>query len=321
MLNSIVFYELRHYGDMHITRNFVKYVMANIPARKYIYVLEWDKKVFKDIPNLFFEKYKYYRHPFVLYDEWKLIDNTLFINTSCGAGNMFLFNGTTIQTAYSIFDHYLKSLCNHTMPLDLSSFIPSINFNSFNITNVKAFMHQYKGITKVLFVNGKTQSGQTANFDMYPLIQIIAKEYPNHMFFVTNPIENVLYHLGKSGYKIGDPKIYNPGSNIFLCKDILKIPEPEPDAEPINDIVETTYFGTFCDLIIGRASGVYTLSINKSNTIDNPKKFVCLSHTERDKDLGVSSILPAVAENFVWTNNFNYTNMLSVIRGQLNDSV
>lgn len=309
MFNRIVFFELRHYGDLHITRNFVRYVMENIPANEYVYVLECDSHVLSDFDNIRFEVYDPIIHPFFMYDSWKIIDDTLYVNTSCGTNNMSFFQGTRIQTAYAIFKHYLKQLCNHNLTEDISVFVPFINFERFDISSVESFMSACEYDRAVMFVNGETQSGQVLNFDMYPVLQILAAEFSRILFLVSNPIESLSYRHGTMLCKEQSAFKYHPGKNIKVCKDILSLPG--------NDIVETSYFTHFCELIVGRSSGVYTLSIERNNIVSNPKKFVCFSHYERDKDLGTSEIFPDLKDNFVWSNNYNYSSMLDIIRNQL----
>jgi hypothetical protein len=282
-IDKIIFFELRHYGDLHITRNFVKYMINNNFAKEYTYVLLSDSKYFADFSDfvndsqLKFEKYEENKYPFSIYSPWMKIENTLYINTSCGTNEMFFFNGTTIQTAHLIFSHYLQKFYSCTLSNDLKLFIPEVDFKKFKINNVDSFMQSHLATKNILIVNGECQSGQANNFDMIELITILACKYREYSFFITNDLNmNNLRGL----------------NNVYLCKDIINIDE--------NDIVETSYFSTFCDVIIGRASGVYSLSVEKTNIITKPKKFICISHTERDKDLGVCQILPDLAKNFIW---------------------
>jgi len=304
VFDKIVFFELRHYGDLHITRAFVRYVIDHIPAQKYVYVLTASPKVFSDFPELTFENYDENVHLFSAYSAWKLVDNILYINTSCGTNEMAFYKGTTIQTAHAIFSHYLKEFCDYTLPNDLKLFIPTIDFNSFKIKNVDIFMEQYKDKKKILIVNGEGQSGQVINFDVYPLIQLLSYRHPNYMFFVSNIPTNGVY-VHNTMCKIVCPL----EKNIFYCKNIINIDE--------NDIIETTYFSLFCDMIIGRSSGVYTLSIERNNVVNKPKKFICISFTERDKDLGLVGIVPSLASNFIWSDNFNFGSMLNVIESNI----
>jgi hypothetical protein len=133
----------------------------------------------------------------------------------------------------------------------------------------------------------------------------MARCHPDIIFFVSNAIDSISYQHGMSLLKEGCNRQYNPGNNIYVCRDILKLLD--------TDIIETAYFSHFCDLIVGRSSGVYSLSIERHNTIEKPKKFLCFSHMERDKDLGVTSMLPHLASNFLWSCNYNYSNMLEMI--------
>lgn len=295
MFDKIVFYELRHYGDFHITRQFVRYVIKNIPAKKYVYVLNISPVVLCDFPEVEFEPYFPSIHPFTDYSPWRIQDNILYVNTSCGAGDMRFFNGTTIQTAHSVFSNYLKELCGVSIPDDLDSFIPQIDFSSFCVSGVNEAMKQYENRKKVLIVNGNVQSKQSLNFDMFHLIMTLVRIYPKYMFFIANSPPNKCVP-------------FLPRNNVVFCKDILELSG--------NDIIETSYFSRYCDLIVGRTSGVYTLSIERHN-IDHPKKWVCFSFTERDKDLGVASIHPELKNNFIWSNNFDLNHMVSTIEGNM----
>jgi hypothetical protein len=294
MWDKVVFFELRHYGDLHITRNFVRYVMRHIPAKTYTYVLKSDCKVFADFPGLEFEGYDPAIHPFTDYSAWNVINETLYINTSCGANEMAFYQGTRIQTAHAIFKHFLWEYCGHTISEDLTQFVPQIDFDAFKVNNVKQFMQTCTGRRKVLFVNGATQSGQALNVDMTPLITFFAEHNPDILFFVANKED---YSMKAS---------YPKPKNIVFCKEVIGIAE--------NDITETAYFSLFCDTVIGRTSGVYTLSIEKRNVVDSPKKFICISHTERDKDIGITELFPALAGQFIWHNDFTFGGMVDTIQ-------
>ena len=299
MWDKIVFFELGHYGDLHITRNFVRYVMSNVRARKYVYVLKADCRVLADFPGLEFEGYNPTLHPFTDYSSWFTIDSTFYINTSCGADAMSFHEGANVLTAYNIFKHFFHAAFNLTLP-DITTFVPSVNYGRFKIAKVDEFMKLHEGKKKILIVNGDTQSGQTLNFDMYPLVQILAYKHPDCVFLISNRPTSLIYKRMKDE----DRRIVSE-SNIYYCQDILQIDG--------NDIVECAYFSTYCDLIVGRSSGVYSLSIEKRNVIDNPKKFICISFVERDKDLGMTTIFPNLKDNFIWTNDFNFGSMVDLI--------
>ena len=302
--NRIVFFELRHYGDLHITRSFVRYIIDNIKVQKYEYVLTVDSKVFADFPELDFKVYDQRIHPFSAYSDWKVVGNTLYINTSCGTNEMEFYKGTTILTAYNIFNNRLKKFFGINLPTDLSLFIPTIDFNRFEVQRIQTFMKGQEGRKKILIVNGDGMSGQVINFDMYPLIQWLAYIYPEYLFCISNPVLNgVFNHMVACKFPMPLEQ------NVVYCKSIINIPG--------NDIVETSYFAQFCDCIIGRASGVYTLSIERENVVNHPKKYICFGFAERDKDLGVTRIIPALADNFKWSGDFNYGSMLNFIQSNI----
>lgn len=300
MWDRIVFFELRHYGDLHITRNFVRYVINNIPARRYTYVLNVDCHSLADFPELTFEAYDMNMHPFTEYSPWMILDSTLYINTSCGTNSMEFYQGTTVLTAHKIFKYYLKAVSSIDIPDNLAQFVPMTRYGMFKIRKVDEFMQKHGGKRKIMIVNGETQSGQTMNFDMYPLIEILAYRHPDCIFFVSNYPTSMMFK--RTQWENVDVM---PMPNVYYCADILQIDG--------NDIVETAYFTVHCDLIIGRSSGVYTLSIERRNVIDNPKKWISFNFTERDKDLGMTEIFPKLKDNFIWSNNFNFGHMIDLI--------
>jgi hypothetical protein len=297
MWSKIVFFELRHYGDLHITRSLVRYVMDHIPARQYVYVLTMDKKVFADFPRLSFEVYDPARHPFTAYSPWFVVGDVLYVNTSCGANEMAFYQGTTVQTAHAIFSHYLRVLCGHVLPEDLRLFVPRINFQHFHTAGVDAFMSRHRHKRKILVVIGQGLSGQTDNFSMLRLVRWLSDTYPCTLFFLSNGFST----------KRSPVRFYR--QNVFSCRSIIGIEG--------NDIVETSYFSRFCDVIIGRASGVYTLSIEEENVAVHPKTFICFSHTERDKDLGTVRIFPGLENRFLWSRDFQISSMTDLIARSL----
>lgn len=279
MFEKIIFYNGASFGDNCLSRSLVKYVVQNIPSKEYIYHIRYTSKILKDIDGLTFKEFPDNNLIVGESDGWKIIDNILYVNTWCIANN-FLYhkkNGCTLTTLYNIFRDGIKFYCNHDIPNNILEFVPDINFLKFEISNVNSFFENRKNLYKnVLIANGKAQAGQSSDFDFDTVVNKLSDILPDYTFFMSNYPKNI--------YK----------NNVFYCKDIININE--------NDIVESSYFGNFCEFIIGRASGVYTYCLNKDNLIINPKQFICFCKSNLWASLGIKKYLSQNVQNNI--NNF-----------------
>lgn len=291
MFNKIVFFEYRHYGDIFLTRNFIKYICNNIKVKNYEYILKRDYKAIKDIPDIKAINIKDNKYDIAMYSDWKIEEDVFFINTSLGANNFEYYNGCNIQTAYNLFTTLLEKTIGHIIQEDIYYFVPTIDFSYFDISKIDIFMDNYDKKNKVLIVNGETESGQALNFDMDPIIDYVSNNFDDYIFFLSN----------ESDFKFN--------KNVFFCKDIIK-------SKDECDIMETVYFSKFCNTIIGRSSGVYTMSFMKENILDQNKKFICFSHKdifEGREDFGFSSLYPDLKKRIIFDDNYESDNMISLI--------
>jgi hypothetical protein len=292
MFDKIIFYNCAGFGDVHVARAFVSYVVNNIPANEYYYLHEYINRLLGDIPNLRFN----YNKPIPVegHSSWQCIDNILYINTWYGACNMKYFKqtGLNIITMYNMFKEGLKQFCNYDLKEDVSNFIPDIDFSKFNIKNIDSFMAKIGDVKKILIVNGKVNSGQAPEFSFNSVVESLASEKKECVFFMSNY-----------------PKEINK-ENVYYCKDIIQANEDV-------DIVESAYFGNFCSVIVGRGSGVYTYCVNKNNIIISPKKMLCFIHGNSAADQGIFNYFPHLRDNCSVINNFSESFIRNTIRQYL----
>ena len=186
---------------------------------------------------------------------WLIEDDVLFINTWYGASNKFYLNkhGMSLSCLYDLFN----DVCKDALNLKLSSlgspqsFIPEIDFNKFNISYIKLFIKNNKA-KKVFVSNGEIKSGQSKKFKISPVIFSLAKKHKDILFFLTNQ---------EKGCE------FKTHGNVIYTPDII-------NKKNGSDLNENAFLSTFCDLIIGRASGSYAFAYNKVNYF-RKAKFLC----------------------------------------------
>jgi hypothetical protein len=174
-------------------------------------------------------------------------DGTLFFNTWFASDNdIFQHNGVSIDTVYLIFQKVIRTYLGVEISNDYWSFFPEIDYSKVQTKGINSFIKEHKE-RKILVSNCDGLSGQSCNFNMSPLIEHLANKHKDTSFLVTNDNGTV-------------PKL----SNVFLTSSII-------GPVPVCDLNENAYLSTFCDIILGRYSGAYTISITRKNYQRNVK--------------------------------------------------
>jgi len=243
----IIFFNHWHYGDLHVSRSFVQAICNHVDA-EFVYAhnnssifggaIKEDKTLLKGL------------------DKWEPFlkrGNDVFINTWYGAKKRAFIDKETISFSclYSLFEFTCKNALNLNLKNihpDPKEFYPSIDFKLYKTDGIDSFMEKYKNNKKVLICNGDVQSCQAKNFDMLPSVHALAKKHKNILWLVTN--KNVKTH-----------------NNVIYTPDIIQ--------KSGTDLNENAYISTFCDLVVGKLSGVHTFSLIKDNLFD--RKMVMLS--------------------------------------------
>lgn len=257
MYNNIVFYNHFHNGDIHVSREFVRKLSEvfrqKFPGVKISYSHRNNSNCIADIPNL-----GYNIHP-INWSEHEgtfIRGDTIYINTWYAQRRFHYMNtyGITFDCLYVMFDELCKNHFGFTLSEiepDPAKWFPQINFSSYQIDSSKNFLESRSGM-KVLVANGQALSGQADNFPLLPIIHNLAGKHTDKTFILTNHegqinLPNVMYSaniIGKNGF----------------------------------DLNENGFISTYCDVIIGRASGAYTFSFIQENLFGNPKKHICFSN-------------------------------------------
>jgi len=261
--SKVVFVNYFHNGDAHLSRQIVRAIMNKFPSLDYGYYHSSGTHILEDITGLkFVPKAKIPNFKGGFGSEVK--KDTLYLNTWYGSYNQ-KFNGSTgiaFDALYDVFDFHLRTHFGITLA-DIepnpSKLFPKIDFSKLNVASVNNFIDKNKGKWRkiILVSNGAALSGQASNFPLAPVINALAKLRPHCLFIPTNK----------------DPKIKQQ-PNVIYSGDII--------GKNTCDLNENAYLSTFCDIIVGRSSGVYTFSMIQDNMFDRDCSMISFSNLGDD---------------------------------------
>lgn len=262
---NIVFYNQFHNGDLHLSREFVKMIIASNPKTSISYLHNNSQDVLKDLHIPFghnMGELKHFMGDFIK-------DDSLYINTWYGCNHRKYIDQykITFDCLYFLFKDVLERRFN----FDIAKFghphklFPKINYNDYKIGSITKFMSNNNDRKKVFISSGHARSGQATFFDMITPTATLAKRHPNVLFFVSN-------RDGHDNFKSHD--------NIIFTPELIK-----KNIKPYCDLNENSYISTFCDLIVGRYSGTFTFSYVQDNLFRNAK-FICFHNYDESHWLG-----------------------------------
>ena len=263
---NIVFQNNFHNGDLHYSREFVKYFIKHTNAENYYYIHHNSPRLMMDIPE-------FTAHGSAVPESlkpWETLDlqahtqeigDTLYINTWVGRHNLMYhsrYNSCTIEANYEAFKDTCSELGLSRDVGPIENFIPEYDYTPFSTENIDNFFNtRHTDKMKVLICNGECRSGQASNFDMSPAIGRLCTEYPNVLFLIANESHTLDYS--------------HP--NISYTSDIIKL--------QFGDLVENSYLSRFCDIIVGRASGAFCFACTKEIWNSN-KTIISFSQNEKE---------------------------------------
>ena len=93
-------------------------------------------------------------------------------------------------------------------------------------------------------------------FDFIPSVCILAKKYPKIIFILTNQEPKINLELCE---------------NMFYSTDIIRLDRQ-------SDLNENAFCGTFCDVIVGRASSVFTFCFNQKTLFEQNVNMISFSY-------------------------------------------
>lgn len=251
-INKIVFFNHFHNGDIHLSRELIKHFIKLFPDCKYVYGHNNSDRLLLDISNL---QIDHNIHQSInAYTTGIFIQSqTLYVNTWIGAENKkFLCHDCVYPSIYDLLNYYCETLQLEKLGLS-EKYIPNINFSYYDINPIDQHF-KYNIVDKNIFiVNGQCHSGQCQiSIDFVSLITSLSSSYPNYHFYVSN----------------FEPQLLNI-PNVFMTDKII-------DQSILNNnLNETAYITTFCDIIIGRPTGAWTFALNQTNFNKN-KTFISL---------------------------------------------
>lgn len=276
MIKNICFFNDGHNGDLVASKQFVKIFMEDFPNFEYGYVHNKNRKVLLDLPCTFlgtqFPKIK-------RGTKFHIIDDTLYINTWIGAYLFWTcvkedkpFNLEFPQLSginwinYNISWTYIYDICNRILNTNVQknqnnlNFPHEIDYTKYNCSSSYVFLQKNINKRKILLSNGLVESGQTnINDDMSGIINTVSKIYPEDIFMCTR-------------------RIKTESKNVFFTDDIIR-------DNSGCDLNEIAFISENSDVIIGKNSGPFLFTNNKSNLLDSNKKFLCFGNYYEDSFL------------------------------------
>jgi hypothetical protein len=257
VFREICFYNYFGYGDLFNTREFVKEMMGFYEDTNFFFAHPKNPRMFEDIPNLKYAKIR----PFMLGDKHFIIggEEDLYINTWIGLDEKYVGPGIacSIDRQLRLWNDLVKMV---NLEIDFSEnslhYIPRIDYKKLNpkyLERIESFVNSTWTKRKVLICNGPVQSNQAKNFDFDPIIVLLCYEFPNVAFITTK-------------------KVPFQFPNLFFTGDIIQ----SDDGFDLNEI---SYLSRFCDTIVGRSSGPFSLCQTVQNYNTPGKLFLSFSYT------------------------------------------
>lgn len=263
--DNIIFYNLFHNGDVHVSRTFVDKIAKHlkIPCEyhhdnKHLLVDDITAKVCRK------------RHQKYIKVPAKLVGRTLYLNTwyACYK-KIFKNNGVSYKSLYLTFSEHLKTHIGSDINKigKTFDFIPDINWEKYKVTGTGA-IDNFKG-KRVFFANNKVNSCQTHKaVEMSKVLEKLAKIHKDKLFIASN-------------------KLSLSAPNIVYAGDII--------GREMGNLNENAYLSTKCHFIVGCSSGPYTFAMNRTNFM-KPKKFIAI--------VNVNCLIDWAGHNFKQKHNF-----------------
>jgi len=294
-VNSIVFYNEGHNGDVHYSREFVKYITKNIPI-PYTYNIRCDESILKN-SNIVVNKencknilHKYRQEEIVYFEKEKI----LLINAWIGSSNAkFIWEneaGCSLTANFNKYSQIFNKL--NIKILNPVDYIPEMSWENCDTDQIDNFLQNYFLEKTILICNGPVKSGQSENIDLNPIVEKLANLNPKVLFILTD-----------SERKINK-------NNVVYTSDIIKING--------SDLNEIAYIGTKSDIIVGRASGPFCFCHNKATLFDPTKTFLAFTYYKNDGLWALPEQLPEKKAKQVWSNKFDFDSVCDTINKELN---
>lgn len=285
MKNNITLYNHFHNGDIFYSRILVNILKGHFNIT---YYHNLQSPLFEDLPEV---------NEIVGVPSNYNIHNTNLenniVNTWIGQKQMTYVTHQPIPGC-SFTNHLklVKDICNFyniELDSDFNNYLPSVineNLKSYNniVEKIKELKLKYKLI--ILVCDGNVNSGQSHNFSFIPIVEHLSENNPNCLFLSTN-------------------QLYHNKSNIISTYPQI--------TESLPDLLQTSLISTYCDIIVGRASGPFCFTHTKENFNDNKKTFISFSFNESEGMFFYDG-----KNKNLWSNNLDYYNVTTIIQNEIN---
>jgi hypothetical protein len=284
MISDLVFYSFYGAGDLFNSKGIIKDIIDNVEAERYFYCHNKGANVFKDIVKL-----KYSTITYLCENKFQArkLNNDIYINTWIGLQQKYVLPGIGIflDKYIEMFNECLTQTgIDYRLEKNIVEYIPEIDYSFYN-TNIVDFIID-KNEKHVLICNGKVNSNQANNFDFEPIINELAINHKDIQFFITESLRDSTH------------------DNIVSTEDLFTG----------FDLNEIAYISTFCDLIVGRASGPFVFTQTKSNIFNPNKKFLAFTYNRETAYLVRNLDIPS---RRFWSNKIDKEGVLKDIECHL----
>ncbi len=261
-MRNIIFFNHFNNGDIHVSRNFVKFLISKIKSihsdTKFFYTHKNDPNLLNDIEDLSYDG-SYLKNVKSHYSDIEEHQGNLYLNTWYGSQQMAHLNkyGITFDCLYGVFSNLAEKFKVSLDEEDPYIFFPSIDYTGFYISQAQKFVEGLEKYSNkmILVANGLAKSGQAADFNLSQVALDLSKKYKGLVFVLTN--------------KNCEPIVSN--DNIFYSQDIIKKHQG-------SDLNENSYLSTYAEMIVGRSSGVFSFSFVTKNLFNRSIDFISFSN-------------------------------------------
>jgi len=282
-MNKLIFYNNNNNGDIHFSREFIKDIINKTTFDEYYHCHKRGPKLTMDIENLKYTELNSYCKPNTAY---YVINNETYINTHLGG--MYELSFERVQSVdLDVFYDYFQNIY-HKLKISMEKkkfYIPDINYEKFEIDGIKEYIKNNISTIKILVSNGAVYSNQSPPVNFKLLIEKLSIDYPQTHFILTDKIDII------------------DKPNVFYTDDIIKVG---------SDLNEISYLSTYCNVILGRASGPYSFAEVKKNVDDIDKMFIFICELFSDGMWCEQTLCSKV-----WINNYDFNNIYETVKTQL----
>jgi len=257
---KVIFYNQWRNGDCFLPKEYVRDIANRFPIIEFEFAHNNHPSIISDLVLKHTRLDSIPQFPMPMRMAQTQNGEILFINTWVGC---WIFGEDALMGEKDHANFYLlHKMWNRfydalglEMRGDYKYYLPTIRYQSFNLTEPTEYINRIGNKQMIFFSNGKQQSEQSSMGDMSKTIRILAEKFKDIEFYATDPVDF-------------------EAPNLTVCKH---------ESGFLNQL---SYISRRASIIVGKNSGPFTYAHTKEN-ISNPNKtFMCFSHKLKDCLLG-----------------------------------